>query len=354
MLATVPLTSVSTASAAPALRVTLTPVVTGLSEPVAFAPRAGDAALYIAEQHTGQVRVILGGALLSTPALDIGSDISLGGEQGLLGLAFSPDGTKLYVDYTDTAGNTQIDEYAMTASRTANPATRRNLLSVTQPFANHNGGQLAFGPDGMLYIALGDGGSGGDPQGNAQNKASLLGKILRISPTPNGSSPYSIPPGNPFVGDPHARPEIWDFGLRNPWRFSFDRLGGAMWIADVGQDVSEEVDYAAPGVGGLNYGWNLREGRRAYNRGRQPKGGVNPVLAYVHNGGGCAVIGGFRYRGSAIPALVGKYVYTDFCLGKIMSFTPNATLKGGASRWLRGGRRARPRSARTTPASSIC
>jgi glucose/arabinose dehydrogenase len=327
-------TSGVAAGAVPALRVTLTPVVSGLSEPVAMSPRPDDTALYIAEQHTGLVQVVVGGVLSATPALDIGGTITQGGEQGLLGLAFNPDGSKLYVDYTDTAGDTQIDEYAMTASRTADVATRRNLLSVAQPFTNHNGGQLAFGPDGMLYIALGDGGSGGDPQRNAQNKASLLGKILRIDPTPNGVLQYSIPAGNPFVSDPAARPEIWHYGLRNPWRFSFDRSNGDLWTADVGQNLWEEVDYATAGTGGVNYGWNLREGRRPYNGGLQPKGAVNPILVYSHTPGGCAVIGGFRYRGAAIPGLVGKYVYSDFCLGKIMSFTPNATMKGGTSKWL--------------------
>jgi glucose/arabinose dehydrogenase len=336
VLAAAAATTGGTAGAAPpAVRVTLTPVVSGLSEPVAMTPRPGDTALYVAEQHTGRVQVVVAGALSATPALDIGADVTLGGEQGLLGLAFDPSGTKLYVDYTDTAGNTQIDEYTMTASRTANTATRRNLLSVPQPYTNHNGGQLAFGPDGMLYIALGDGGSGGDPQGHAQDKASLLGKILRIDPTPNGVTPYSIPAGNPFVADPNARPEIWHYGLRNPWRFSFDRLNGDLWTADVGQSVVEEVDYAPAGVSGRNYGWNKREGGRPYNGGKVPKGAVNPIFTYSHKAGGCAIIGGYRYRGTAIPALVGKFVYADFCIGRINSFTPNTKLKGGVAKWLK-------------------
>ncbi len=324
----------STASASSTLRVNLAVVVSGLNAPVAIAARATDSTLYIAEQHTGQVRAVTGGTLSPTPVLDIGADISLGGEQGLLGLAFGPDGTKLYVDYTDTAGNTQVDEFAMTVTGVADMASRRNLLSVTQPFSNHNGGQLAFGPDGMLYIALGDGGSGGDPFGNAQNKATLLGKILRIDPAPSGALQYSIPSDNPFVGDPLARHEIWDFGLRNPWRFSFDQLNGDLWTADVGQNVVEEIDYSPVGTGGFNFGWNLREGRRPYNGGHQPHGAINPIFSYTHTAGGCAVIGGFRYRGVAIPALVGKYVYSDFCLGKLMAFTPNSTFKSGSSKWL--------------------
>ena len=321
-------------AAAAGLRVHVVTVVAALAQPVAIANRTGDSALYVAEQHTGNVRAVLGNALLPTPALSLTGTVAQGGEQGLLGLAFSPDGTKLYVHYSDLAGSTQLDEYTMNADRTADAASKRPLLSQTQPYVNHNGGQLAFGPDGYLYLALGDGGGAGDNFGYAQNTASLLGKILRIDPQPSALLPYSIPASNPFAGSATARQEIWHYGLRNPWKFSFDRTTGDMWTGDVGQNVYEEVDFAAAGIGGRNYGWNLREGFAPYNGGTRPAGNVNPIFAYGHTTGGCAVIGGYRYRGTAIPSLVGQYVYADFCLGKIKGFTPNATMKGGRSRYL--------------------
>ena len=222
------------------------------------------------------MRVVRRGALAPVPVLDISGDVSQnGGEQGLLGIAFAPDGGHLYVDYTDRAGTTRIVEYAM-RGHTVVTASRRVVLSVAQPQANHNGGQLAFGPDGMLYIALGDGGSAGDrgpghaDGGNSQSLATLLGKILRIDPTPRGSSPYTVPTDNPFVGQPDVRGEIWSYGLRNPWRFTFDAHNGDMWIGDVGQSAWEEIDRAAAVEGrnagrGVNFGWPRLEGDHSFS-----------------------------------------------------------------------------------------
>jgi glucose/arabinose dehydrogenase len=292
-------------------RVRLDRVAT-LSSPVGLTTRRGDPAVYVIEQ-TGRVRALRGGRLDPTPVLDVSSLVISGGEQGLLGIAFSPDGRYLYLDYTDIHGDTHVAELAMRGNR-PDPGSRRDVLTVDQPYANHNGGQLAFGPDGYLYIALGDGGSAGDPHGNGQSLNALLGKILRISPRPSGGRPYGIPPDNPFVGRSGARPEIWDYGLRNPWRFSFDPATRDLWIADVGQGDWEEVDHEPAGRGGRNYGWNAMEGTHNFN-GDSPPGAVPPEIEYSHRSGGCTVIGGSVYRGSAIPDLVGAYLYGDFCAG---------------------------------------
>jgi glucose/arabinose dehydrogenase len=285
-----------------------------LEEPVALAVRPDDAALYIAEKD-GRVVAIRDGKVDPTPVLDVSSEVSLGGEQGLLGLAFSPDGGSLYVNFTD--GDTRVVAYAMAEDR-ADPSSRREVLFVDQPYSNHNGGNLVFGPDGYLYIGLGDGGSGGDPHGNAQSLGTLLGKMLRIDPRPADGAPYRVPADNPFVTTPGARPEIWAYGLRNPWRYSFDRATGDLWIGDVGQSAWEEVDrQPASSTGGENYGWNVREGSHPYAAGGSPPGAVDPVFDYSHSDGGCVVTGGYVYRGAAIPDLVGTYVFADFCLGKI-------------------------------------
>jgi glucose/arabinose dehydrogenase len=273
------------------------------------------------------VWVLRDGRVDPTPALDISGLVSAGGEQGLLGLAFSPDGRFVYVNYTDSSGNTNVVEYAWAGGR-ANLATRRLVLFLRQPFSNHNGGNLLFGPDGDLYIGLGDGGSEGDPLGNGQSLGTLLGKMLRIQPRPGGSGPYGIPAGNPFAGRNGPRPEIWAYGLRNPWRFSFDRQTGDLWIGDVGQNMWEEVDRQPAGSGGgQNYGWNRLEGNHPY-QGSSPTNAVGPVYEYSHDTGGCAVTGGYVYRGGAIPALEGAYVFADFCLGRIMGLR----LVGGRAR----------------------
>ena len=297
-----------------AVRVSLEQIAT-LEQPLALTIRTGDPALYVAEK-TGRVVAIRNGRVDPTPVLDLSKEVSLGSEQGLLGLAFSPDGRFLDVNYTDVRGDTRIVEYAFRDGR-AVPASRRQLLSVDQPYDNHNGGDLVFGPDGYLYIGLGDGGSAGDPQGNAQSLGTLLGKMLRIDPHTADGRPYSIPPDNPFVDRAGARPEIWAYGLRNPWRYAFDRATGDLWIADVGQSAWEEIDrHAADAPAGTDYGWNLVEGSHRYT-GSAPHGAVPPTYEYSHAGGGCVVIGGAVYRGSDIPALVGAYLFADYCLGEL-------------------------------------
>jgi glucose/arabinose dehydrogenase len=303
--------------------------LTGLARvdsPTAMAVRTGDDHLYVTEQSGRVVRVPHDGGAGQT-VIDLRTRIRSGGEQGLLGIAFSPDGATMYLDYTDTNGDTHVDAVDIdVAGATGN---RRTLLTVDQPYSNHNGGQLVVRPDGTLWIALGDGGSGGDPQRHAQDLRSLLGKILRIDPRPQASAagsgdtastgkPYSIPPDNPFVGRSGARPEIWAYGLRNPWRFSFDRETGDLWIGDVGQGEWEEVDLEPAGSGGgRNYGWNLREGDHPYNGGAKPAGAVDPILEYGHADGGVAVTGGYVYRGSRIPALRGAYLYADYADGRV-------------------------------------
>jgi glucose/arabinose dehydrogenase len=322
-------TSAAPAHAANAPAVKLTRVAK-LGGTTAMATRTGDQSLYITEQ-SGQVRAIRDGKLVTRPVLDLRSDTTAAGEQGLLGVAFAPDGAHLYVDYTDKTGDTHIEEFAMNG-QVADKSSRRNLLVVDQPQPNHNGGQLAFGPDGDLYIAFGDGGAANDEGpghadgGNGQSLSTLLGKILRIDPTPSADAPYTVPPNNPFVGKSDARPEIWAYGLRNPWRFSFDADTGDLWIGDVGQDSWEEVDFAPAKHGrnagrGDNFGWNRLEGTHRF-RGSPPAGAVPPVYEQSHDDGACAVTGGFVYRGTAIPALGGKYVFTDYCAGELKTLAP--------------------------------
>jgi len=277
-----------------AVRVRLTPVA-GIANALAQAVRVNDSALYIATK-TGQVRAIRGGQVDGTPVLDLSGQVSSGGEQGLLGLAFSPDGRHLYVNYTDTAGDTHVVEYPMNGG-VASANSPRQLLFVKQPYANHNGGNLVFGPDGLLWIGLGDGGSSGDPNNNAQNLNTPLGKMLRMN-VADGS--YSI----------------WAYGLRNPWRYSFDRATGSVWIGDVGQDMWEEVD-SVPGIqpSWLDFGWSHFEGNHVYNASRNAPSAIPPVYEYSHNGGNCSVTGGYVYRGSRVPNMNGVYLFADFCVG---------------------------------------
>lgn len=305
-----------------AVAISLVPLASGLANAVSLA-HAGDGSgrLFIVQQ-TGQILIYNGTRVLQRPFLDISNLVSGGREQGLLGLAFHPNYINngyFYVNYTDRKGDTVIARYSVSGinPNLANPFSATTLLTVDQPYSNHNGGQLQFGPDSYLYIGLGDGGSAGDPQNNAQNLGALLGKILRIDV--DGGSPYAIPPDNPFVGMEGARPEIWAYGLRNPWRFSFDLLTGDMFIADVGQDEWEEIDFQpASSTGGENYGWRLMEGSHCYNPpdNCNPGGLILPILEYDHSLG-CAVIGGFRYRGTQVPDLYGQYLYADYCSGLI-------------------------------------
>lgn len=306
--------------------ISLTLAASGFSQPVGIT-HAGDGSgrMFIVEQG-GLVKIIKSGATVTTPFLDVAGLLkSSSGEQGLLGLAFPPGygaaKPYVYINYTGTqgVGDTVISRYTVTANPDAvDPASAQTLVTVVQPFANHNGGQLAFGPDGYLYIGLGDGGSGGDPFNNAQNPGVLLGKMLRIDVSA-GTGPYGIPATNPFVGNPAHRPEIWALGLRNPWRFSFDRMTGDLYIADVGQNTYEEVNVQpASSGGGENYGWNIMEGLHCYNTSTCDSTGLSmPVVEYDHTGGNCAVTGGYVYRGGLFPALQGVYFYGDYCSGRI-------------------------------------
>jgi glucose/arabinose dehydrogenase len=305
--------------------------VSTLGGTTAMAARPGDGTLYVTEQ-IGRVRALRDGKLVKRPVLDLRDDVLDGGERGLLGLAFSPDGSKLFVHYSDREGDTQVDELTMSGT-SADPSSRRSLLHVEQPQPNHNGGQLATGPDGDLYLALGDGGGTGDrgpghaPGGNGQSLGTLLGKILRIDPTPSADAPYTVPADNPFVDRGGAEPEIWAYGLRNPWRFSFDAVTGDLWIGDVGQNAFEEIDFASAKNGrnagrGDNFGWNALEGTHEYE-GDEPRGTVPPAYEQSHDTGACSITGGFVYRGTAIPALSGQYVFTDYCDAPLRALTPN-------------------------------
>ena len=301
--------------------ITLTPIASGFSSPVQITHAAdGSGRLFVVEQG-GTVRIIRGGALLPAPFLDLSTIVTPqqpASEQGLLAIAFPPGFAQrrhFYVHYTDRTGigNTVIARYLLSADPDRADATsREQLLTAVQPFANHNGGQLAFGPDGLLYIGLGDGGSGGDPFGNGQNLSTLLGKVLRIDVL-SGQPPYAVPPGNPFGS------EVWAYGLRNPWRFSFDRLTGDLYIADVGENLFEEVNFQpAADRGGENYGWNVMEGLHCFANPACSQAGLTlPVAEYDHSAGNCAVIGGFVYRGNRNPALQGIYLYGDLCSGRI-------------------------------------
>lgn len=294
---------------------------TGLSDPVDLQSPAGDTARVFIVEKTGTIRIAKSGTLLPRPFLDVSSLVSSDGEQGLLGLAFHPQyatNGRFFVHYTDLAGDTRLVSYNVSSDPDSADPAQTPILSVDQPYSNHNGGQIAFGPDGYLYMALGDGGSGGDPHGNGQSLMTLLGKILRLDV--DGGSPYVVPPTNPFVGRADARGEIWSYGLRNPWRFAFDRTTGAMWIGDVGQDDWEEIDVEPAGTGGRNYGWNRMEGAHCYPPGTacDTTGLVRPLLEYEH-GSGCSVTGGVVYRGSELPELAGTYFYGDYCTGLLRS-----------------------------------
>lgn len=305
-------------------------VVDGLDSPL-LVTHAGDGSgrIFIVEQG-GTIRVVQGGALLPTPFLDITNLVSCCGEQGLLGLAFPPDYSEkdyFYVNYTDNSGDTVVARYDVSANpNVADSDSEEVVLTVDQPYSNHNGGHLAFGPDGYLYIGLGDGGSGGDPDNNAQDPTTLLGKMLRID-VEAGVVPYAIPADNPFVGDPTTLDEIWALGLRNPWRYSFDRLTGDLYIGDVGQTELEEIDFqAASSDGGENYGWRCYEGTEPYNLAgcEVPSEYTFPVEEYSHNLG-CAVTGGYVYRGEQYPRLDGVYFYGDYCSGRIWGLQESGT-----------------------------
>lgn len=309
--------------------------ISGLSQPVSIT-HAGDGSgrIFVVEQG-GTIRIIRNGGVVSTPFLNITSRISTGGERGLLGLAFAPgyaSNGRFYVNYTNAAGDTVIARYTRNTTNPdlANPASEQIVITIAQPFANHNGGQLAFGKfDGFLYIGMGDGGSAGDPGNRAQDPNNLLGKILRINVEAGLPATYTVPSNNPFVGLTGFRPEIWALGLRNPWRFSFDQLTGDLFVADVGQGAWEEINFqSAASAGGENYGWRIMEGNHCFNpsTGCNTTGLVIPVAEYSHSFG-CSVTGGYVYRGSVYPRMQGIYFYGDFCSGRIWG------LSGGPSAW---------------------
>jgi len=295
------------------------PVVSGLVHPV-YVTHAGDGSgrLFIVEQ-AGIIRIFKNGSLLTMPFLDISSKVLSGGEQGLLSVAFHPQYSsngRFFVNYTaigvGAPYKSVIAEYHVsTTNLDVADTSERVLLEVPDLYTNHNGGQNLFGPDGYLYIGLGDEGGAGDPQNNGQNLGTLFGKVLRIDV--NGALPYAIPSDNPFLGTAGARGEIWAYGLRNPWRFSFDRCGGRFFLADVGQATWEEVDIIQKGG---NYGWNIMEGPACYVSGCTPIG-LPPVAYYNHTLGDCSITGGYVFRGTASPALTGWYLFGDFCTGRL-------------------------------------
>ena len=308
--------------------ITLKQIVTGLNQPTTIT-HAGDLRLFITQQP-GRIAILQMGAtsVEPTPFLDLSSLVVCCGEQGLLGLAFHPHYAQngfFYVDYTRKSdGATVIARYSVSATdpNRADPSSAQILLTIPQPFSNHNGGQLQFGPDGYLYIGMGDGGSGGDPGNRAQDLTQLLGKILRIDV--DSGTTYGIPPSNPFLGHSNARNEIWAYGVRNPWRFSFDRQTGDLWIADVGQDNFEEVNFQpATSIGGENYGWRRMEGTHCYNPSTncQDSSMTLPITEYDHGSGRCSITGGYRYRGSKWSKLQGTYLYADWCSGTIWGVT---------------------------------
>jgi hypothetical protein len=304
-----------------------------LTSPLFLTAPPGDTARLFVVEQGGLIKVV--NRNTNAPIgtfLDISGLILAGGERGLLGMAFDPlyaSNGRFYVSYTDSGGSTVVARYLVSSNPDVAVSTAdRIIITAAQPFANHNGGMIAFGPDGFLYIGRGDGGSGGDPGNRAQNTAEVLGKLLRIDVSQGTQPPqpaYAIPPDNPCVGQSGARGEIWSIGLRNPWRYSFDRQTGDLYIADVGQGAREEVNVAtvANGAGrGSNYGWKIMEGTLCFS----PASGCNmagltlPVVDYAHAGGACSITGGYVYRGTAIPALVGTYFYGDFCAGFVRSF----------------------------------
>jgi glucose/arabinose dehydrogenase len=297
-------------------------VVDGLASALHLTAPPGDARLFIVEQQ-GRIRIVENGSLLPTPFLTVTERIYSGGERGLLSMAFHPQYSQngyFFINYTDRTGDTRVVRYRVSANRNvADPASAQEILHVPQPYANHNGGLVAFGPDGKLYVGMGDGGGSGDPDENGQDPLELLGKMLRLDV--DGPLPYRIPADNPYAGRTDVRPEIWASGLRNPWRFSWDRTANLLYVADVGQSRLEEINVVPTAQAGLNYGWDVMEGGDCY----EPRNGCDrtglllPAATYTH-ADGCSITGGFVYRGQDLPALRGHYFYADYCQGWIRSF----------------------------------
>lgn len=313
----------SSAAAAPAASGVKLVSVGNFNMPLYVTAPPKDLRRVMVVQQGGRISVVRDGKSLGRPFLDISSRVTAGGEQGLLGLAFAPNYAKsglFYVYFTRRDGKQEVAEFKRATSDRANAGSIRSVLVMDDPEGNHNGGQLNFGPDGLLYIGTGDGGGGGDQHGtigNAQNLGSLLGKILRIDPRRSGSKAYSVPASNPFVGRAGARREIYSYGLRNPWRFSFDRVAGDLIIGDVGESAVEEIDFTtiAQARGG-NFGWRVREGDRQFSD-ESVDGAIEPVIVRTHDEGWCSVTGGYVVRDPALPSLRGRYLYGDFCEGII-------------------------------------
>lgn len=300
-------------------------IATGLDFPLYLTSPVDDPRLFIVEK-VGTIRIVKKDQLLPDPFLDVSDQVSGGGEQGLLSMAFHPDyaqNGRFFISFTNRAGDSRVVEYRVSSNADrAEKSPVATILALDQPYPNHNGGLVLFGPDGKFYVGFGDGGSAGDPQENGQNRGTLLGKILRLDV--DSGAPYSIPADNPFVGQAGAREEIWAYGLRNPWRFSFDRANGDLYIADVGQLNYEEVHAltaAALGRGGQNYGWDIMEGAHCF----EPRINCNrtglelPVIEYDHSGSACSITGGYAYRGK-VRSLIGHYFYADYCAGFVRSF----------------------------------
>ncbi len=304
-------------------------VVGGLTAPVFATAPEGDSRLFVVERN-GRIRIVQNGALLAEPFLDLRSRVNFQGERGMLSMAFDPQyasNGRFYVYYVDLQGDVAIERFGSAPGSNVAGSSEGIVLGIPHGRSEHHGGLLEFGPDGMLYLATGDGACCGDPFDNGQDMSSLLGKILRLDV---GSAPYAIPPGNPFVGVPGARAEIWALGLRSPWRYSFDVTGGMLYLGDVGQDAHEEINVVPLSAAGLNYGWPLMEGTACY----RPTTNCNPTMSLTLpvvdylRADGCSVIGGYVYRGSAIPELAGHYFYSDYCQGWLRSFRHGA---GGAA-----------------------
>ncbi len=302
-----------------------------LDMPLLATAPAGDPRLFVVEQG-GKVKILVDGKLLPSPFLDLGSKVSSGGEQGLLALAFHPDYASnglFFVDYTDVNGDTRIAGYTVSADpNAADPDSETLILAIDQPFPNHNGGALVFGPDGYLYIGMGDGGAGGDPLKNGQNPDVLLGKLLRLDV--DSSEPYAIPPANPFATG-GGKPEIFALGVRNPWRIDFD--GDDIYIADVGQESIEETDVVTTADAGANLGWSAMEGDTCFRRECSTDGFILPIHQYTHDDGGCSITGGYVYRGKAMPELGGQYFFADLCDGRVRSLGYADGKAGPATDW---------------------
>jgi glucose/arabinose dehydrogenase len=315
-----------------ALALGIREVATGLADPVYLTSPANDQRQFIVERG-GRIRIMQDGTLLALPFLDISARVSVAGEGGLLSMAFHPQYASngyFFVYYTGVDRNIVVERHSVSPNpNLADPTSALTIITILHPtFVNHYGGLVSFGPDGYLYLGTGDGGGGGDPPRNAHNLAVLLGKILRLDVSASSAAQrYTVPPSNPFVGQAGRRGEIWAYGLRNPWRYSFD--GNQLYIADVGEHRREEVDISSLGQGGLNYGWNIMEGTLCFNAANCDMSGLTlPAFEYdqgPNRANGCAITGGFVYRGKAIPELAGRYFYSDYCGGYLKSFVASAT-----------------------------